>query len=55
MFSSVFLGINWSHNLVNFEYLIQKVNETIDLPYFYISDHLTQIHKALFIFHEHFF
>ena len=41
MFSSVLLGINWAHNLLNFEDLIQKVNETIYLSHFYISDHLT--------------
>ena len=38
-------------NVLNFEYLIQKVNETIYLSHFHISDHLTQIHKALFIYH----
>ena len=37
--------------LLDFEDLIQKVNETIYLSHFYISDHLTQIHKALFIYH----
>ena len=26
IFSSVFLGINWTYNLLNFEDLIQKVN-----------------------------
>ena len=41
--------------LLNFEDLIQKVNETIYLSHFYISDHLTQIHKALFIYHMQFF
>ena len=55
MLSSVFLGINWAYNLLNFEDLIQKVNETIYLSHFYISDHLTQIHKALFIYHMQFF
>ena len=29
-------------------------NETIYLSHFYISDHLTQIHKALFIYHMQF-
>ena len=37
--------------LLNFEDLIQKVNETIYLLHFYISEHLTQIHKALLIYH----
>ena len=55
MFSSAFLGINWTHNLLNFEDLIQKVNETIYLSDFYISDHLTQIHKTFFIYHMQFF
>ena len=54
MFSSVFLGINWTHNLLNFEGLIRKINETIYLSHFCISDHLTQIHKALFIYGMHF-
>ena len=55
MFSLVFLGINWIHNLFNFEDLIQKVNENIYSSYFYISDHLTQIHKAFFIYYMQFF
>ena len=55
MFSAVFLGINWAHNLLTFEDLIQKVNETIYLYHFYISDHLIQIHKVLFIYHMQFF
>ena len=42
-------------SLLNFEDLIQKVNETICLSHFYISYDLTQIHKALFIFHMQFF
>ena len=42
-------------SLLNFEDLIQKVNETIYLSHFYISYHLTQIHKTLFIFHMQFF
>ena len=42
--------------MLNFEDLIQKVNETIYLSHFYISDYLTQIHKeALFIYHMQFF
>ena len=41
--------------MLNFEDLIQKVNETIYLSYFYISDPLTQIRKALFIYHMQFF
>ena len=41
--------------MLNFEDLIQKVNETIYLSLFYISNHLTQIHKALFIYHMQFF
>ena len=45
----------WPSFLLNFEDLIQKVNETIYLSHFYISDHLTQIHKALFVYHMQFF
>ena len=41
--------------VLNFEDLIQKVNDSIYLSHFYISDHLTQIHKALFIYHMQFF
>ena len=41
--------------MLNFEDLIQKLNETIYLSHFYISDHLTEIHKALFIYHMQFF
>ena len=55
MFSSVFLRINWTHKLLNFEGLIEKVNETIYLSHFYISNHLTQIHEALFIYQMQFF
>ena len=33
MFSSVFLGINWAHNLLIFEDLVQKVNETTYLSH----------------------
>ena len=40
--------------LLNFEDLIQKVNDTIYLSHFYISGHLTQIHKALLIYHMQF-
>ena len=54
MFSSVFLGLNWAHNMLGFEDLIQKVNETIYLSHFYTSDPFTQIHKALFIYHMQF-
>ena len=46
-------------HLLNFEDLIQKVNETIYSSHFYIPDQLTQIHKsivdiALFIYHMQF-
>ena len=41
--------------VLNFENLIQKVNETIYLSHLYISGHLTQIHKVLFIYHVQFF
>ena len=44
----------WLCTLLNFEDSIQKVNETIYLPHFYISDHLTQIRKVLFIYHIQF-
>ena len=37
-----------SNVVLNFEDLIQKVNETICRLF---TDHLTQIHKALFIYH----
>ena len=40
-----------SNVVLNFEDLIQKVNETI---YRLFTDHLTQIHKALFIYHVQF-
>ena len=33
--------------MLNFEDLSQKVNETTYLSHFYISHHLTLIHKAL--------
>ena len=55
LFSSVFLSIDWAHNLLNFEDLIQKVNETIYLSHFYICDYLTQIHRTLFIYHIQFY
>ena len=55
LFSSVFLGIDWAHNLWNFEDLIEKVNETIYLSHFYICDYLTQIHRTLFIYHIQFY
>ena len=55
LFHSVLLGINWAYNLLNFEDLILKVSETIYLSHFYISNHLTQIQKALFIYHIHLF
>ena len=37
------------------EDLIEKVNKAIYLSHFYIFHHLTQIHKALFIYHIQFF
>ena len=40
-----------SNVVLNFEDLIRKVNETI---YRLFTDHLTQIHKALFIYHVQF-
>ena len=40
-----------SNVVLNFDDLIQKVNETI---YRLFTDHLTQIHKALFIYHVQF-
>ena len=55
LFSSVFLSIDWAHNLLNFEDLIEKVNETIYLSHFYICDYLTQIHRTLFIYHIQFY
>ena len=39
MFSSVFLGVNWAHKLLSVEDLMQKVNETIYVSPFNISDH----------------
>ena len=39
MFSSVFLGINWALKLLSVEDLMQKVNETIFVSHFNISDH----------------
>ena len=41
--------------MLNFENLIQKLNETIYLSHFYISDPIAEIHKALFIYHMQFF
>ena len=39
MFSSVFLGINWDLKLLSAEDLMQKVNETISVSHFNISDY----------------
>ena len=41
--------------LLDFEDLIEKVNKAIYVSHFYIFHHLTQIHKALFIYHMQFF